>query len=108
MAAILSFIYFVINALLTIFVWLVIINAVVSWLIAFDIINLRNRAAYNVVRMLDRVTAPIMAPFRRMIPSIGGLDLSPVIVIVIITGVQRYLLPALFNWLGSMLVGPTV
>jgi len=108
MAAILSFIYFVINALLSVLVWLIIINAIVSWLIAFDIINLRNRAANNVVRMLDRVTAPVMAPFRRIIPSIGGLDLSPVIVIVLITGVQRYLLPALFNWLGSLLVGPTV
>ena len=83
-------------------------NAIVSWLIAFDIINLRNRAAANAVRVLDRVTAPVMAPVRRIIPSIGGLDLSPVIVIVVITGVQRYLLPALFGWLASILVGPTV
>ncbi len=108
MLAILNFIFFVIDALLSAIVWIVIINAVVSWLIAFDIINMRNPTAYRVVRFLDRVTSPLLAPFRRVIPPIGGLDLTPVILIVIISGVQRFLLPAFAAWLATMLVGPTV
>jgi YggT family protein len=108
MLAILNFIFFVIDALLSAIVWLVVINAVVSWLIAFDIINLRNPTAYRVVRFLDRVTSPLLAPFRKIIPPIGGLDLTPVILIVVISGAQRFLLPALAGWLASMLVGPTV
>jgi YggT family protein len=108
MLAILQFIFFVIDALLSVIVWIVVINAVVSWLIAFDIINLRNPAAYRAVRFLDRVTSPLLAPLRRIIPSIGGLDLTPVILIVVISGVQRFLLPAFANWLIGLLVGPTV
>jgi YggT family protein len=108
MLAILNFIFFVIDALLSAIVWIVVINAVVSWLIAFDIINLRNPTAYRVVRFLDRVTAPLLAPFRRIIPPIGGLDLTPVILIVIISGIQRFLLPAFASWLIGLLVGPTV
>ena len=69
--------------------------AVVSWLIAFDVINLRNRTAYGAVRFLDQVTRPILAPLRRIIPSIGGLDITPVILIIVITAAQRTLIPAL-------------
>ena len=108
MVAILTFIYLVVDLLLSAVVWLVVANAIVSWLIAFDIINLRNPTAYRVVRFLDRVTSPLLAPFRKIIPPIGGLDLTPVILIVVISGAQRFLLPALAGWLASMLVGPTV
>jgi YggT family protein len=105
MSPILEFLYIVIDSLLTIVVWLVIANAVMSWLIAFDIINLRNRAAYNVVHMLERVTAPLLRPFRRFIPPLGGMDLSPVVLIIIIMAAQRALLPALFRWLQVTIGG---
>ncbi len=108
MVAILNFLFFVINALLSVVVWIVIINAIISWLVAFDIINLRNRQAYNVVRLLERVTAPLLASLRRFIPPIGGLDLTPVILIVLITGAQRFLLPALFGWLTGLAGGGQV
>ncbi|HXV01345.1 MAG TPA: YggT family protein [Caulobacteraceae bacterium] len=105
MSAILDFLFLVIEFLLDALVWLVIANAIVSWLIAFDIINMRNRTAFTIVRMLDRVTAPFLAPFRRFIPPIGGMDITPVILIVVIMAAQRALLPALFTWLHATVGG---
>lgn len=94
MAAIVNFVFFLVNAALTLMVWALIINAILSWLVAFDVINLRNRFVYQVARMLDALTRPILAPVQRVIPSLGGVDITPIIVILLITGVQRYLLPA--------------
>ncbi|MBC7167880.1 YggT family protein [Phenylobacterium sp.] len=95
MIAIIQFIFFIIGALIELLIWAIIINAILSWLVAFDVINLRNRFVYNVANFLDRVTAPIMRPVQRIIPTLGGVDISPIIVILILMGLQRFLLPAL-------------
>lgn len=99
MAALIEFVYHIINGLLTLLVWAIIISAVLSWLVAFDVINLRNRFAYNIVRFLDAVTRPVLRPFQKIIPPLGGVDISPIVVILILTGIQQYLLPAFFNFL---------
>ncbi|MGR4862661.1 YggT family protein [Caulobacter sp. LARHSG274] len=95
MAAIIHFVFFILAALLSLLWWAIIISAVLSWLVAFDIINLRNQAVYQISNFLDRVTGPVLRPFQRIIPPLGGVDISPIIVLLIITGVQRYILPAL-------------
>jgi len=105
MPAVINFVYIVVDLLLSAIVWIVVANAIASWLIAFDIINLRNRAAYNVVQFLDRVTRPLLAPFRRFIPPLGGMDVTPMILIVIIVAAQRALLPAFFGWLIALTGG---
>lgn len=92
-----SFLYYVISSILTLLIWAIIINAVMSWLVAFNVINLRNRFVYNLQRVLDAVTRPVLAPFQRFIPSLGGIDLSPIIAIIVLQGVSRYLLPWLFQ-----------
>lgn len=98
-----SFLEFIVSSLLSLLYWAIIISAIMSWLIAFDIINLRNRFIYNVHRFLDAVTRPILAPFQRIIPTLGGVDISPIIVLLIIVGVQRYLVPMAFAPLKSIL-----
>ncbi len=108
MSALIYFVFLIIDFALNLIVWLVIANAVVSWLVAFDIINLRNRAAYNAVKMLDRVVSPLLAPFRRFIPPLGGMDITPVILIILIVATQRALLPAAFQWLESLVGGQVV
>jgi len=105
MVAILQFIFLVVNFLLEAVVWIVIANAVLSWLITFQVINMRNRFVYGVARGLDRATAPLLWPLRRFIPPLGGLDFTPVILIVIVMAAQRTLLPALFGWLASLVGG---
>lgn len=95
MAPIINLVFFILNALLDLLWWAIIISAVLSWLFAFDVINRRNQFVYNVATFLDRVTDPILAPFRRIIPSIGGVDISPIIVLLLLRGVQMFILPAL-------------
>ena len=91
-----SFLLFVVDGLLQLLVIAIIISAVLSWLVAFDVINLRNRFVYNVARFLDAVTRPILRPVQKVIPAIGGVDISPIIVLLVIQGIRQYLLPLVF------------
>jgi len=88
-----DFVFFVLNGILSFAVWVIIISAILSWLVAFNVINTRNPGVYRFMEMLDRLTYPILEPFRRIIPNLGGIDISPIIAILIIQGMQRYLLP---------------
>jgi len=97
MAALINFVFFIVGALLQLLIWAIIINALLSWLVAFDVINLRNRFVYNVARFLDAVTRPVMRPFQKIIPTLGGVDISPIIVILILQGIVTYLLPLIFS-----------
>jgi YggT family protein len=99
MASIIIFVFFILKSLLSLLWWAIIISAILSWLFAFDVINRRNQFVYNVATFLDRVTDPILRPFRRIIPPLGGVDISPIIALLILTGVKDILLPALLNTL---------
>lgn len=92
-----SFAHFILDSLLFLLIWAIIISAILSWLIAFDVINLRNRFVYNVSRFLDAVTGPVMRPFQRIIPPLGGVDISPIIVILVLQGIKMYILPMIFG-----------
>jgi YggT family protein len=92
-----SFVLFVLDEILNLLVLAIIINAIISWLVAFDVINLRNQFAYSAVRFLDAVTRPVLLPFQKIIPTLGGVDVSPIVAILVIEGAQRYLLPMLFG-----------
>jgi YggT family protein len=70
--------------LIDIYIWIVIIAVVMSWLVAFGVINTFNPFARSVVRFLDAVTEPVFRQVRRVIPPIGGLDLSPLIVLILL------------------------
>ena len=72
----------IILVILDIVWWIVIIQAVMSWLISFDVINLRQRFVYSVWSTLNRLTEPLYRPIRNMLPSAGGLDFSPLVVLV--------------------------
>jgi YggT family protein len=92
-----SFLYFIVNTLLGLLVWAIILNALLSWLVAFDVINLRNRFIYNVARFLDAVTRPVLSPVQRVIPPLGGVDISPIIVLLVLQGFRMYILPMIFG-----------
>jgi YggT family protein len=104
MIAIISFIFFIVGALLTLLIWAMVINAVLSWLVAFDVINLRNRFVYSLHRFLDAVTRPMLGPFQRFIPLLGGVDVSPIIAILVLVGIRSILLPAAERGLVSLLI----
>ncbi len=77
--------------LLNLYWWVLIISAVLSWLIAFNVINTHNPVISNITDVLWRLTEPVLAPIRRFLPSFGGLDLSPVVVLLLIMLVSNYL-----------------
>ena len=87
-----------INMILGLYSWVIIFSAVLSWLIAFNVVNTRNPIVTSLIDFLYRVTEPVMRPFRRIIPNLGGLDLSPIAVLLAIWLIQdinaRYLIPA--------------
>jgi YggT family protein len=77
--------YAVLNLLLTIidiYWWVVIVMAVMSWLIAFDVVNTRSQAVYTIWRMVNQLTEPLLAPIRNILPSFGGMDLSPIVLLL--------------------------
>ena len=92
-----QFLFFIVDSLLGLLVLAIIVSAVMSWLVAFDVINLRNPFVYNVSRFLDAVTRPLLRPVQKVIPPLGGVDISPIIVLLVIQGARSYLLPLIFS-----------
>jgi YggT family protein len=82
--------------ILQLVVWVIIAQVIASWLVAFGVVNTRNRGVYMIIDMLDRVTAPILRPIRRILPPFGGLDLSPLILLLVI---DYLLIPVLEHYL---------
>ena len=97
MATLALFIFVILHWLLQAVIWLIVASVIVSWLVSFDVINLRNRFAYQVVRMLEAATQPMLRPLRRVIPPLGGLDITPMLLIILIIATDEVLLPAAYN-----------
>ena len=93
-------ILYVILLILDLYIWLLIASAVLSWLVAFNVINARNQFVAMVGDFLYRVTEPVLRPIRNMLPSLGGIDVSPVVVILVIILIKdiivRYVYPAVY------------
>jgi len=77
---------------LYVYVSVLIASAIRSWLIAFNVVNTRNQFVAAVAEFLYRITEPALAPIRRFMPNLGGLDISPIILILVIMFVQRVIL----------------
>jgi YggT family protein len=74
--------FLLIDVILELYIWLLFIWVVISWLVAFEIINTRNRVVYVVTDFLHRITEPVLRPIRRVIPTLSGIDISPVVLIL--------------------------
>ncbi|MGE4528027.1 MAG: YggT family protein [Rhodospirillaceae bacterium] len=90
----------VIQMALNLYVWLIIVQAVMSWLIAFGIINTRNRFVYLVGDFLYRITEPLLRPIRNFLPDLGGIDLSPVVLLLAIVFLQNVLARIAMRYIG--------
>jgi YggT family protein len=90
----------IVMLVLQIYIWLLIAAAVLSWLVAFNVVNTRNQVVHMIGDFLYRITEPLLRPIRNMLPSLGGIDISPVILILIILFLQnvivRYVYPNVF------------
>ena len=94
-------IYLLAYELLNIYKWIVIANVIISWLVAFNVLNTQNRFVYSILELTYRLTDPFLNKIRSFLPNLGTLDISPVILLVLIWFLQTcmylYLAPILFN-----------
>lgn len=74
----------VISMALQLYVWAIILSAILSWLVAFNVINTSNKFVYMVGDFLYRITEPALRPIRNFLPNLGGIDISPIVVILLI------------------------
>ncbi len=81
-----------IDTLITIYIWLLIGQAILSWLLAFGVVNRHNRAVAVIGDFLYRVTEPALRPIRAFLPNFGGIDISPVVLILLLIFFERLLL----------------
>ncbi len=70
-----------IDMVISIYIWMLIISAILSWLVSFNVVNTQNRLVYTIGDFLYRITEPALRPIRQVIPSLGGIDIAPVVLI---------------------------
>jgi YggT family protein len=87
----------IINLAFEIYIFIIIASVIVSWLVVFGVLNLGNPQAANLVKLINKAVAPVMDPVRRFIPSIGGIDLSPIIVIFGLMFLQNIIMRILYS-----------
>ncbi len=90
----------VIDMALNLYMWCLIIRAVLSWLISFNVLNTSNPTVYRIADFFEQITEPALRPIRRVIPPIGGIDISPVILILVIVFIRNLI------WDNYFLVAP--
>ena len=94
-------IFYLVLQILKIYFYVVIANVVISWLIAFNILNTSNRFVYSVLELTYRLTDPILNKIRRFLPNLGAFDISPIILLLLIWFIEMcmklYVAPIIFN-----------
>ena len=93
-------IFYLVLQILKLYSYVVIINVVISWLIAFNVLNTQNRLVYSILELSYRLTDPILNKIRRFLPNLGSLDISPIILLLLIWFLEMcmklYIAPLVF------------
>jgi YggT family protein len=79
------------NLLLTILSWIIIIQVILSWLLVANVLNVHSGGVRNFIVALDRLTAPLYRPIRRLLPDFGGLDFAPLVILILIQVIKKLL-----------------
>lgn len=87
-----------INNLFNLVWWLILASVVLSWLFAFNIVNVNNPTVRQISYSLSRMTDPLLSPIRRLLPSIGGLDLSPIILLILLEFLRQLIIGQLYAY----------
>ena len=83
--------FWLVDTVINLYIWALILSAVMSWLVAFGVVNSRNRFVYVVGDFLQRITEPALVPIRRVLPNLGGVDISPLVAILLLIFLRRLL-----------------
>ncbi|HWI88630.1 MAG TPA: YggT family protein [Sphingomicrobium sp.] len=87
--------------LLTILTWVIIVQVILSWLLAFNVLNIHSGGVRAFIVALDRLTAPLYRPIRRILPDFGGIDFSPLVVLILIQVLQKLLNGVVVQYYGG-------
>jgi len=98
-----SAIEFILEQIINLLILAIVVNAILSWLVAFDVVNLRHPVVRQIARFFDAVSRPVLAPFRRLIPSFGGVDVSPIVAIIVLEAISGFLIPWIFTPLHAVI-----
>ena len=82
-------IFLLVDSVINIYIWLIIINAILSWLVAFNILNTQNRFVFTVLNTTHQLTDPVLNKIRRFIPNLGSIDISPVVLILLLIFIRN-------------------
>ena len=82
-------IFILLDSVITIYIWIIIINAISSWLVAFNILNTQNRFVFSVLDTTSKLTDPALNKIRRFLPTFGSIDLSPVVLILFLMFIRN-------------------
>ena len=82
-------IFILLDSIITIYLWIIIINAILSWLVAFNVLNTQNRFVFSILDTTYKLTDPVLNKIRRFIPMFGSIDISPVILILILMFIRN-------------------
>lgn len=88
------------DLLLTILTWVIIGQVILSWLLAFNVLNVHSGGVRNFIIALDRLTAPLYRPIRRLLPDFGGIDFSPLVILILIQVLKKLLAGVLVQYYG--------
>ena len=82
-------IFFLVDSVINIYIWLIIINVILSWLVAFNVLNTQNRFVFAVLNATHQLTDPVLNKIRRFIPNLGSIDISPVVLILLLIFIRN-------------------
>ena len=94
-------IFNLLDIIVNLYMWCFIISAIMSWLIAFNVINTGNRIIYMVGDTLYRLTEPMLRPIRNLLPNVGGIDFSPLIAILVLLFLKDGILRQVYIWIAT-------
>ena len=77
-------IFLLVDSIINIYIWLIIINAILSWLVAFNVLNTQNRFVFAVLNATHQLTDPVLNKIRKFIPNLGSIDISPIVLILLL------------------------
>mgnify|MGYP000282740199 CR=1 FL=1 len=88
------------DSAVNIYLWILVINVILSWLVAFNILNTSNRLVYSILDVTYRLTDPLLRPIRNFLPNLGSIDISPIVLILLIIFIRNlifeFFAPAMF------------
>ena len=82
-------IFLLVDSIINIYIWIIIINAILSWLVAFNVLNTQNRFVFTALNATHQLTDPVLNKIRRFTPNLGSIDISPVVLILLLIFIRN-------------------